>query len=324
MEQIVEDVHHGLVPVSGGDSRSAPVDMPRSCPVVAGDSLGAKLTVATVVGGQRGVTTITSGCQRGGRVIFTAALTALLLFLPVLLEVWAGAFGSSDTSRLAQIAWGMILGGGAVVLAWAILTKAPCPPLPNQVLASWAKHTWWIPVVSVGLATPIVFLLGAWRSGRRWLWLTAIASADLLFCCVIANGPDPLPPGLPTFVSDLGCVGLWLTPSPLIVGVWILANRRQRSQVSNGVIGKQDEPRARGGACIECESMPTMTVDSSGVARLVDSADSNPVATAVRSRPAQGGQSAESGPNRDADADGGVGVEGRDGSVGADGPLGDD
>jgi uncharacterized membrane protein YhaH (DUF805 family) len=96
---------------------------------------------------------------------------------------------------------------------------------------TWLLWTWWLPLLTLGLASPIVFLVGALLTRRRWLWLATAASLDLLIVFTAAGAvtsPDAGP------VSGIAGVSVILGSSALLLTTLIVEGRRGRARARAG------------------------------------------------------------------------------------------
>ncbi len=87
---------------------------------------------------------------------------------------------------------------------------------------SWLRWTWWLPLVTVGLATPVVLAVGAIISRRRWLWLAWAVSIDL-FAIFMAAGQSPSPAAVA--VGMTAFLALWLGAPLVLLVVGLRAGR---------------------------------------------------------------------------------------------------
>ena len=86
----------------------------------------------------------------------------------------------------------------------------------------WIRWTWYLPLLTVGLATPIVLFVGAILTGRRWLWLAWAVSIDLFTVFMASVGRPNL--------SALAGMALWLVTPPVLFTAMIATGRRQRRE----------------------------------------------------------------------------------------------
>jgi len=71
----------------------------------------------------------------------------------------------------------------------------------GDAFESWARRAWLYPLLTLGYATPLVFLVGAVRTMRRGLWLVTVATLDIWVLGIIAGAHN---------VG--GVLGLWIGP----------------------------------------------------------------------------------------------------------------
>jgi DivIVA domain-containing protein len=90
----------------------------------------------------------------------------------------------------------------------------------RDALESWSRW-WFVPLATVGFASPFVLLTGAIKTGRRWLWLAAVAEFDVWTCALIGGSPD----------TGLVDVFFWLV-LPIAPAVWMFVvwNRARRAR----------------------------------------------------------------------------------------------
>jgi hypothetical protein len=97
----------------------------------------------------------------------------------------------------------------------------------------WIRWTWFLPLLTAGMVTPIVLFVGAILTRRRWMWLAWAVSIDL-FTVFLASV------GAPTLCGTAGMV-LWLVAPLVLFTVVIVSGRRQRL----GALGEVDRPLPR-------------------------------------------------------------------------------
>jgi hypothetical protein len=165
-------------------------------------------------------------------------LGALLLCSPVALFVWAAFFGSVDTSREGQVVGGVVLVAVTVLIVWLAAHSETFSHPRTRVadsdekdpVESWASWAWIVSAVSFGLATPIVFFIGAVRAKRPWLVLAGVGSLDLLILSIgLEGGGDHVDTA--TAVGTTLFILQWLGSTLLVFGVWIAMRTRRRRAV---------------------------------------------------------------------------------------------
>ena len=90
-------------------------------------------------------------------------------------------------------------------------------PLEDAV-RSWARWTWFIPLLAWFVSAPLVFLAGALFTGRRWLWVMSAITVDL---CLVMIGAGGLPNSAGAGALGLVGVVLWFGPTIVILVTWV-------------------------------------------------------------------------------------------------------
>jgi hypothetical protein len=96
-----------------------------------------------------------------------------------------------------------------------------------DIVVTWWTRSWILPLVTLGLTAPVVFLLAGIFTRRQWVFLVFAGSLDLTIVgSALANGPAALEP-----VAAVCLLALWSASSVIAIVSW----RRARSTVIDTV-----------------------------------------------------------------------------------------
>lgn len=97
----------------------------------------------------------------------------------------------------------------------------------------WIRWTWFLPLLTAGMVTPVVLFVAAVLTRRRWLWVAWALSIDLFTVFMSSVGA-------PSVCGSAGMV-LWLAAPLVLLTMVIVTGRRQRLSA----LGEVDRPLPR-------------------------------------------------------------------------------
>jgi hypothetical protein len=105
----------------------------------------------------------------------------------------------------------------------------PVPPRrarsgrPRNPGRTWLGWTWFLPLITLGFAGPVLLLVGAARTRRRWLWLAWAALVDAFTLFMATGGGSTTPGGLFTVAYLI----VWLGSTAVLLAAWIAIRRSE-------------------------------------------------------------------------------------------------